>query len=77
MDDSFEYEDLLKKLTDAGMPLLQAISDASALSRLNRKLESEIYRLRLGEKNHEFQINVLTGMVLAEFFLLILIVNLI
>ncbi|MGZ5201122.1 MAG: hypothetical protein ACXWC4_15240 [Telluria sp.] len=76
MDDSLEYEALVKMLKEAGAPTLHAVSEASALSSLNRKLESEVYRLRLGEKNHEFQINVLSVMVLAELFLLMFLLSL-
>lgn len=76
MDDDFEYAALLAKLENSGAPAMQAISEAYALSSLNRKLESEIYRLRLGQDTHQFQINVLTVMVVALFFLLLFVLSL-
>jgi hypothetical protein len=76
MDDDFDYAALVEKLKDSGAPALQAVSEASALSSLNRKLELEIYRLRLGQETHAFQINALTVMVVALFFLLLFVLNL-
>ncbi|MCS0609217.1 hypothetical protein NX773_13675 [Massilia solisilvae] len=75
MDDDFDYSALVEKLKASGTPVLQAISEASTFSRLHRKLESEIYRLKLREQTHEFQINVLTVMVVALFFLLLFVLS--
>jgi hypothetical protein len=66
---TLKFKSVVKRLEDAGMPRTQATSEASELSNLRLKLQSEISKLEAQIQGQALFIKFLAVLVVALFFL--------